>query len=104
MFYTPNYEMQPDELPGLGEDQQRMLRLWISVLRQGLQDWAEEQSRALPAEATHWFNSNEGFPGSFVFLCDLLNLDVEYARRQAHKSIDMLYRRPGQRFPGNKLN
>jgi hypothetical protein len=104
MYYTPNYEMQPDEILGLCETDQRMLRLWLSVMRQGLQDWAEEQCRGLPAEATHWFDSDECFPGSFVFLCDLLNIDPDFARRQAQSAIDMLYRRPGQRFPSHKTN
>ncbi len=104
MFYTPNYDMQLDELQGLGEEEQRLMRLWISVLRQGLQDWAEEHTRGRAAESSHWFNSDEVFPGSFVFLCDLLNLHPDFARTQAHKALPMLCRGVGQRFPGSKQN
>ncbi len=46
--------------------------LWASVLEQALSDLSERLYRQ---KALLWFSSREHHPGSFLFICDALNLD-----------------------------
>ncbi len=106
MHYTPNRELQPGSAPGLGESDRANLRVWAAAFRQGLQDWAAEQFKALPytkagvirGEPTAWFDSNTQTPGSFCWLCDLFELHPDQARSMARAKMRDLVRGVGQRF------
>ncbi|MBF0127983.1 MAG: helix-turn-helix domain-containing protein [Magnetococcales bacterium] len=47
--------------------------LWASVMEQALADLANRQHRQ---KAFLWFSSRDVQPGSFLFICDALNLDA----------------------------
>lgn len=108
MHYAPNFELQPGSAPGLGEADRTMLRLWAAVFRQGLQDWAAEDSgkrlRAnlpdnyQPGDSIKWFESNTRAVGSFCWLCDLFEIHPDTARSMARLKKRELVRGVGQRF------
>lgn len=106
MHYTPNFEMQPGNAPGIGEADRAQLRVWAAVFRQGLQDWAAEQFGVMPyskagvsrGEPTTWFESETRDPGSFCWLCDLFEIHPDQARSMARIKKRELVRAVGQRF------
>jgi len=106
MHYTPNFELQPGNAPGIGESDRAQLRVWAAVFRQGLQDWAAEQFQVMPykktgtvkGEPTHWFESNTRTVGSFCWLCDLFEIHPDQARSMARLKKRELVRGVGQRF------
>lgn len=106
MHHTPNRELQPGNTPGVGEADRANLRVWASVFRQGLQDWAAEQFGVMPykmtgvkkGEPTRWFESGANPPGTFVWLCDLFEIHPDQARSMARVKMRELVRGVGQRF------
>ena len=60
------------------------LRLWAEVMRGGVQDFCTARALARPNidPRINWMWSNDVFPGSFIWLCDLFDLEPEKARSQ----------------------
>jgi len=60
------------------------LRLWASVMRLGISDYCTARAAKRPAgdPAVVWFNSDEHFPGSFTWLCEMFSISPERARSQ----------------------
>ena len=83
---------------GVGEEDKRLLRFWMAMFRQGLQDVGYESKHAIRGDATAWFWSKTNEPGSFDWLCDLFSLDPGWAREKVRTNIDSLARGVGQRF------
>ena len=66
---------------------ERHLRLWASVLRQGMIDAAKEFKQAMDEavepeifEAYSWLMSDADHPTSFVWCCQLVDIDPARAR------------------------
>lgn len=71
----------------LTEAQNADLALWLHVLAQGLRDFAEDMVRVTdhdkpPQEPSYWFWSRVNAPGSFEWLCDLVNTHPDRMRKQ----------------------
>lgn len=106
MQHTPNRELQPGNAPGVCESDRAHLRVWASVFRQGLQDWAAEQFGGMPyrmagvtkGEPTAWFEDTGCGVGSFEWLCDLFEIHPDRARSMARIKMRELVRGVGQRF------
>ena len=98
--YTPNLQMALDEIQGLDEDQRRMVRLWASVFRQGILDYAVECERGAPGEATRWVRASFNEPGSFLWLCDLFSVHPERARASIEKALPWVTPQLGRNYRG----
>ena len=71
------------ELPtgGVDADYQRCLALWASVFRIGMVDVARDFAvGSKGGGALHWFWADDYYPGSFTWLCDLFDVDVDRSR------------------------
>lgn len=75
------YAAEPDEF---SFPQQPELALWAAVFSQGARDYAISCMirEPLAAEPQVWFWSDEDHIGSFVWLCDVFNLQPRHARSQ----------------------
>lgn len=63
-------------------------QLWADVFRLGIVDANRQRKLAergsnTDTEAIRWFNSEEVYPGSFIWLCHLFNLLPDRVRENA---------------------
>jgi hypothetical protein len=65
------------------------IRLWAAVFHRGLIDAADAFRKG--AEFP-WITSQEKHPGSFIWLCDLFDMDPDIARSMARRKYRMLTR------------
>jgi len=78
--------------------------LWLGVLDQAVNDWART-TNATRREAPHarrsahaWFLSNSRWPGSFLFVCEIFDMDPAWFRKQLFEAPpDELRQRMDQR-------
>lgn len=75
------YAADPDEI---SFPEQPELALWAAVFSQGARDYAISCMLRQPPydEPQEWFWSDEDHIGSFVWLCDVFNLQPHHARSQ----------------------
>jgi hypothetical protein len=55
--------------------------LWAAVLDQAIEDLTDRRIRD-EVNVKAWFTSNEYVPGSFLWICDQLDLDASTIRRR----------------------
>jgi hypothetical protein len=67
--------------------------LWVNVLLQATLDVAGkgngDQRAQLQQSTRAWFASNQKTPGSFLWVCDRLELNPEWIRRGLNKPISI---------------
>lgn len=63
-------------------DMRATLRLWGAVLRQGVADFCIERRECRKGEAHLWFWDDTVSCGSFVWCCQLFDIDPDKARAQ----------------------
>jgi hypothetical protein len=64
-------------------------RLWLAVLELAIMDLRNRKERpALRYLTELWFTSNNHKPGSFLWVCDSLNLDPSWLRRRLFAIVD----------------
>lgn len=73
-----------NSVAGCGADVRPYLRLWIEVMRLGVQDFCYARARGSSYNHPHiqWFWSDSQEPGSYLWLCHLLDLDPAKSRSQ----------------------
>lgn len=68
----------------MNEQDRNILRLWAYVFVQGIRDYTEARRRGFTSEGSsevYWFESDiDEHPGSFLWLCELFDLDPTRAR------------------------
>lgn len=55
----------------------RELGVWMAVLRQAIIDYSAKKPGFYQRQAARWFRSPEFHPGSFRWVCDALELNVD---------------------------
>ena len=75
--------------PNLDPQTQACIRMWAAVFRAGLLDAADNFKLGY---RNSWFESDDQYPGSFVWLCDLFNLDPDKARSMVRMKYRALIR------------
>lgn len=60
--------------------------LWAAVLARGLQDAALTQKH-FHCEPQRWFRDTINRPGSFIWLCELFDLDPVHAKKMWRKNL-----------------
>jgi hypothetical protein len=69
-------------------------RLWAAVLEQAIKDARDETSKPLRFErpdgqsAQHWFGSENDGIGSFLWICEMLDLEPRFVRTLVHSGQD----------------
>ena len=65
-------------------------RLWLAVLMQAINDLAhtDERQRLRRHFTRLWFTSDNHNPGSFLWICDHLDLDPSWFRRRLFAIVD----------------
>ncbi len=65
-------------------------KLWAAVLEQAIKDARDETSKTLRVEradgqtAQHWFHSENDGIGSFLWICEMLDLEPRFVRTLVH--------------------
>ena len=57
-------------------------RLWFAVLQQALLDYKEAGYHGDKSAAAHWFRSDEVYPGSFLWICDIFDCSPSMIRAE----------------------
>lgn len=88
----PTDLLHPDFDTGrsLDHETRACLRLWAAVFAVGIQESAEEFRSGYEP---FWFYSDDRHPGSFVWLCELFDLDPERARNEARMRFREIIRK-----------
>ena len=77
-------------VPTLDPQTQACLNLWAEVFRVGLMDAAEFYKKSLTPP--YWITSDNTHPGSFIWLCDLFNMDSDIVRTKWRMNLRKIYR------------
>lgn len=76
-----------DDSPSFPLEYSGEMQLWANVLKQGVYDARSDiRDKRVMSEPIRWMKSNRVYPGSFAWLCELFNLDVEFARSAVTRS------------------
>jgi hypothetical protein len=67
----------------LDHETQACIRLWAAVFRLGLADAALHFRNT--GEQSPWISCDDRHPGSFIWLCELFDIDPDYARSAARQ-------------------
>jgi len=77
---------QNENIPGHSDER----RLWWAVLDRAIMDitanleWLSD-GQGILAETNRWFNSDEFSPGSFLWVCEQIDVDVEAVLKLVNK-------------------
>lgn len=88
MGRSRNQSIEPDIDAALDYDQcivERPYRhLWATVLHLAVRDYCDDLAKGGDGSSkiADWFWSNSSEPRSFVWMCDLFNLDVDQTRKR----------------------
>lgn len=74
--------MGHDEFSIVANENRAYLLLWAAVMRTGIDDAIRESKKDGASRSSRdWLESNKCHIGSFVWLCDLLDVGPDYARK-----------------------
>lgn len=74
--------MNPDVVEdAICHDSRGEMKMWSACLLQGIRDYKDGHR-----DAVYWLWSDDIFVGSFVWLCDLFNINPEYAREKVRNA------------------
>jgi hypothetical protein len=77
-------------------------RLWVAVLEQAIDDL--ERGYVYAGRAQAWFESDNEGVGSFLWICRMLNIDPDYARKGvSRKSTVTVLRRLEDSRTGDEI-
>jgi hypothetical protein len=88
----PTDLLHPDFDMGVSLDHETRscLRLWAAVFAVGIQESAETVK---DGREPYWFYADDHYPGSFVWLCELFDLEPERARSEARMRFREIIRK-----------
>lgn len=88
--------LMADNYSSIGEDNKRYMALWAETLRQGLVAAAKYFLDLEKTTDNHrdyrWMFYDDKHPGSFVWICDVLELSPDYVRSKWRENIRMVAR------------